>query len=214
MFLYLFRMMLVIASFPLTMFAQFVSGVDSRQEGQNIIITYELKTLEPAEIRVSVSSNGGQSFSAPLQKVSGDVGRGIQAGARQIEWKVLEEFPELVGDAIVFQVEATIDFEIMSPITGKRLRVASKDFDKPMMYDKAKQACADVGYGWRLPSIEELRVIYNELHKKGKADFRPLGYWSVSEYRAVSAWVFYFQHGNPNVSKKNSSLYVRAVKDY
>jgi hypothetical protein len=211
---YLFRMMLIMVLFPLSLFSQFVSGVDSRQEGQNIIITYELKTLEPAEIRVSVSSNGGQSFSAPLKQVSGDVGRGIQAGPKQIIWKVLDELPELVGDAIVFQIEATIDFEIISPTTGKRLRVASKDFDKPMMYDKAKQACTDLGQGWRLPSIDELRVIYIELHKKGKGDFRPLGYWSISEYRAVSSWAFYFHHGNANVSKKNSSLYVRAVKDY
>jgi formylglycine-generating enzyme required for sulfatase activity len=51
------------------------------------------------------STDGGKTFSEPLQKVSGDAGKGISSGQKRIVWNVLEEVPELVGDNIVFMVE-------------------------------------------------------------------------------------------------------------
>jgi formylglycine-generating enzyme len=103
MFRYLF-----IASFLLALgklSAQSVSSVELSQEGKTIVIEYLLEATTPQEILLYFSTDGGKTFSKPLQKVSGDVGKGVTAGKNRIVWNVLEEVPELVSDSIVFMVE-------------------------------------------------------------------------------------------------------------
>jgi uncharacterized protein (TIGR02145 family) len=88
---------------PLLLHAQQVSGVHALQEARDIIIRYGLETSAPVEIQAAVSKDGGKIY-LPLQKVSGHVGKGITKGQKEIVWSVLEEFLELVGEGIVFQV--------------------------------------------------------------------------------------------------------------
>ncbi|NBV13769.1 MAG: hypothetical protein EBS07_06845 [Sphingobacteriia bacterium] len=83
---------------------QQVSGIQHEQSGQNIKVSYTLSSSFPVEIRLEVSTDNGKTFSAPLNKVSGDVGKSITAGQKQIVWRVLEEVPQLVGDGVVFRV--------------------------------------------------------------------------------------------------------------
>jgi formylglycine-generating enzyme required for sulfatase activity len=53
-----------------------------------------------------LSTDNGATWSAPLVKVSGDVGAGIQPGQRSILWDVLAEREKLVGNA-KFKVSAS-----------------------------------------------------------------------------------------------------------
>jgi formylglycine-generating enzyme required for sulfatase activity len=85
--------------------AQSVSRVEMSQEGKTLVVEYVLEGSEPQEILLYVSQDGGKTFSKPLEKVSGDVGKGIAPGNKRMVWNVLEELPELVGDNIVFMVE-------------------------------------------------------------------------------------------------------------
>jgi formylglycine-generating enzyme required for sulfatase activity len=85
--------------------AQSVSSVELSQEGKTMVIEYLLEAESPQEILLYFSTDGGKTFSKPLQKVSGDVGKGVTSGQKRIVWNVLEEVPELVGDNIVFMVE-------------------------------------------------------------------------------------------------------------
>jgi len=85
--------------------AQSVSSVELSQEGKTLVIEYLLKATTPQEILLYFSTDAGKTFSKPLQKVSGDVGKGVTSGQKRIVWNVLEEVPELVGDNIVFMVE-------------------------------------------------------------------------------------------------------------
>ncbi len=75
------------------------------QEGKTLVVEYVLEASEPQEILLYLSHDGGKTFSKPLEKVSGDVGKGVAAGNKRIVWNVLEELPELVGDNVVFMVE-------------------------------------------------------------------------------------------------------------
>ena len=85
--------------------AQSVSRVEMSQVGKTVVLEYVLQASEPQEIAVYLSTDGGKTFSKPLQKVSGDVGKGIVPGNKRMAWNVLEEVPELVGDNVVFMVE-------------------------------------------------------------------------------------------------------------
>ena len=71
-----------------------------------MIISYDLETKTPCKVSLYVSTNGGTSWQGPLKKVSGDIGDKISSGIHNITWNVLEEFEELTGNNIKFQVKA------------------------------------------------------------------------------------------------------------
>ena len=50
----------------------------------------------------------------------------------------------------------------MIEINGKKIEVAEKDFPEALEWSKANKAITDLGEGWRFPSINELKEIYNE----------------------------------------------------
>ena len=50
--------------------------------------------------------DNGATWGTALKNVSGDVGKNIASGEKQITWKVLEEREQLVGDKIKFKVLA------------------------------------------------------------------------------------------------------------
>ena len=93
----------------ITTYAQKVSNVTFRQEQSNIIVSYDLETKTPCKISLFVSIDDGKTWKGPLKKVSGDAGAKIATGNHNITWNVLEEFEELRGDKIKFQVRALED---------------------------------------------------------------------------------------------------------
>jgi tetratricopeptide (TPR) repeat protein len=90
----------------ITTHAQKVSNVSFRQEQSNIIVSYDLETKTTCKISLFVSIDDGKTWQGPLKKVTGDVGAKIASGNHSIIWNVLEEFEELSGDKIKFQVRA------------------------------------------------------------------------------------------------------------
>jgi uncharacterized protein (TIGR02145 family) len=92
-----------------TICAQKVSNIAYRQEQSNIIVSYDLDTKTPCKVSLYVSTNGGDTWQGPLTKVTGDVVDKITSGNKSITWNVLEEFDELRGDKIMFQVRAVGD---------------------------------------------------------------------------------------------------------
>lgn len=86
--------------------AQKVSNISFRQEQSNIVVSYDLDTKTPCKVSLFVSTNDGKTWQGPLTKVTGDVGNKITLGSYSITWNVLEEFEELRGDKIMFQVRA------------------------------------------------------------------------------------------------------------
>jgi formylglycine-generating enzyme required for sulfatase activity len=86
--------------------AQKVSNIRAEQRGQDIVVLYSLETTSPCEVNLLLSQDNGATWSTPLKNVSGDVGKNISAGEKQITWKVLEEREQLVGDNLKFKVIA------------------------------------------------------------------------------------------------------------
>jgi formylglycine-generating enzyme required for sulfatase activity len=84
--------------------AQKVSNIRAEQRGQDIVVLYLLEVTTPCEVNLLLSQDNGATWSAPLKIVSGDVGKNISAGEKQITWKVLEEQESLIGDKMKFKV--------------------------------------------------------------------------------------------------------------
>jgi hypothetical protein len=104
--------------------------------------------------------------------------------------------------------------EIKSPITGERLQVAENDFENGMNWSSAKNACSELGNGWRLPTKSELELIYKELHLLKKGNFEQNYYWSSSENDGDSSWNFGFHEGKANKFMKGVQSCVRAVRAF
>ncbi len=78
--------------------------------------------------------------------------------------------------------------EIKHPNTGEILQVALNDFigdeddERVSSWYEARQACEQLGNGWRLPTKFELKAMYTQLHLNGKGNFRDgYCYWRSSE---------------------------------
>jgi len=93
--------------YPLIYFAQKVNNVEASQQGQNIVVTYDLETEQPCTINLFISTNGGKTWQGPLKQVQGQVGPKTLSGQNSITLFVLNEFNELRGDNIRFKLDAT-----------------------------------------------------------------------------------------------------------
>jgi hypothetical protein len=94
------------------------------------------------------------------------------------------------------------------------LEVMTEDLGK-MKWDEAMKACADLGDGWRLPTKDDLNVLYENKDKIG--GFTNLYYWSSTEDDSkFKAWRQGFNIGNQNcgVNKNKRDYYVRAVRTF
>ena len=101
---------------------------------------------------------------------------------------------------------------IEHPLTGEKLQIANQDFYTEMNWQEAKKACANLGSGWRLPTIEELQEMHEQLHKNGKGNFKSKVYWSGTERDASEAWLFGFYNGMVGYYDKDNPNGVRAVR--
>jgi hypothetical protein len=76
---------------------------------------------------------------------------------------------------------------IGSTVKIGHLEVAQNDIGT-MNHDQAVNACADLGNGWRLPTKEELNILYQNRNKlKGLS--RGLSYWTSSEGDKNYYWI-------------------------
>jgi len=78
-------------------------------------------------------------------------------------------------------------------------------------WEDAKKLCEDLGDDWRLPTREELHLMW--VNKESIGGFDAAYYWSSSEANSSLAWDQYFGNGSQDYYNKNYTYYVRAVRD-
>ncbi len=71
------------------------------------------------------------------------------------------------------------------------------------------------GYSdWFLPSINELFLMYKNLHEKGWGDFKDSFYWSSTQDK-YGAWVVSFYYGNKsNQNRNENAIKTRAIRAF
>jgi len=113
---------------------------------------------------------------------------------------------------------------IGKPIRIEHLEVAQNDFPKQMNWNEAKKACYALGSRWRLPTKDELNLLYTNRKKIG--GFKKIGDWTVTSYYWSStednnyasteyAWRQYFEFdGEQSLGLQTSRFNVRAVRAF
>jgi len=79
-----------------------------------------------------------------------------------------------------------------------------------MNWQEAIIACKKLGPEWRLPTKDELYMLYKNKEEIG--GFANSYYWSSSDYGNFSAWTQYFSYGFQYLNVKFNTYYVRAVR--
>lgn len=110
----------------------------------------------------------------------------------------VEEFIKLLQHQL--KLDVVLPFEIADRRTEKRLT-----------WYEAQVYVKTLGDGWRLPTSEELDLIY-----KSDNDFEEAWYWSSTEFGKL-AWNQYFYNGPMSGTKdyhdKTFHGYVRAIRE-
>ena len=105
----------------------------------------------------------------------------------------------------------------VSTIKIGNLEVMTEDLGQ-MPWEDAKKACADLGDGWRLPTKDELNILYvNKVKIGGFAEDGPDGfayYWSSTENDSNVAEFKYFGLGKHSTHNSDYVFYVRAVRTF
>ena len=94
------------------------------------------------------------------------------------------------------------------------LEVAQYDFPEKMSWQRAESACASLANGWRLPTEDELKNLYQ--NKDKTCCLGDWNYWSSSEYDKCLSAFNHFKK-NPNRTTyygKRFQKYVRAVRGF
>ena len=188
---YILLILLFLHAFTIT--AQKVSNVTFRQEQSTIIISYDLETKTPCKISLFVSTDDGKTWQGALKKVKGDAGNKIVSGNYSITWNVLEEFEELRGDKIKFQVRADAD-DLETVIIGtqewtvKNLNVSTyRNGDIiPEVKDPTKWANLKTG-AW---------CYYNNDPKNGKVYGKLYNWYAVNDPRGLAPEGFHIPSDN------------------
>lgn len=106
------------------------------------------------------------------------------------------------------------NFVIEKNSKGQKLEVAEHDFPNKMNWFDAIEACEKLGDGWRLPTKNELKQMFIQLHQKGLGNFKDKCYLSSSVTPSDNASFYYFGgEGYTGSNYKQFDEYVRAVRD-
>ncbi len=103
---------------------------------------------------------------------------------------------------------------IGNSIKFRNLEIVQFNFPKQMTWDDANIACAKLGDGWRLPTIEELKIIYKI---KDRIDGFENSYpWSstLDEKGYGKDYAFLLSGGESDTKAKTITAGVRAVRSY
>jgi len=107
---------------------------------------------------------------------------------------------------------------IGKPIQIEHLEVAQNDFPKKMTWYEAKKACYALGSRWRLPTKDELNLLYtnkNEIGGFAIGDYWTNGnYWSSTQGNSYGAWVQSLNFGGQSDFNKSDTYNVRAVRAF
>ena len=107
------------------------------------------------------------------------------------------------------QAQASV---IGKPIRLQNFEVAQYDFEEKMTWEKARAKCYRLGKGWRLPTKNELNVMYKNKDRIG--GFANLFYWSSTELGTNFAWIQSFFYGGQNFYDKANANHVRAIRAF
>ena len=149
------------------------------------------------------------------KSASQSIGVGFRGEVKFQNYFLVDDlFKEASG--ICMKLRASKEFIIGRSKDFGYLRIAEHDFQEQMSWLEGINACADLGNGWRLPTIDELKFMY--ANKALIEGFMQTTYWSSTNGFDQSigenaSWFFSFYTGNGMLYYgTNTKMGIRPVK--
>ena len=110
-----------------------------------------------------------------------------------------------VGDVYNDGVHRGVVFEVLEEGLSYKI-VAIRDAEKKLLWSEANEWCKELGEGWRLPSVDEAKILYDALADvnatlvttTGAAPIQNDWYWTADKAENNEfAWTFSMQTGQP-----------------
>ena len=172
----------------------------------------------------NISSYGNQVSFTTLSVGQMGPGGGLvffDKGNNNGGWQYLETATSDQSTGIAWGCDGT-------SIPGTQLTVGSGEANTSLIVAGCNEAsfaakiCDNLSLGgqsdWFLPALDELYLVYKNLHQNGQGNFNgSWGYWSSSDYTTSMAFFINFTNGNYNGLSggyKNISYNVRAVRAF
>ena len=177
-----------------------VRGALQKLDG-NFIITVSILDTKTLEVK------GGadmwiNSIEAAYDSMDNLVARTLKTITAGMTYKIGDRGP---GGGVVFYAQGGAYMEC-GPLLGD---YAWKDAIS------AAENYRGGGYSdWRLPTREELNLVYVNLRRKNLGDMDDNWHWSSTEGNTVYAWAQSFSDGSRGASTKNRTNSVRAVRAF
>ena len=144
--------------------------------------------------------------------ISGKEFKIILFSKEKVDFAVVPKFgDEEIREIVLNEWEKKDNMENEKTILEQHIKFEaySKDLGQHKWED-AKKICEDLGDGWRLPTREELHLMY--IYKDKIGNFAAAYYWSSSESNSNFAWSQFFLNGFQYFNHKYRTSYVRAVR--
>ncbi len=107
--------------------------------------------------------------------------------------------------------DVTKEKQAKSTVKIGNLEIMTEDLGQ-MDWREATKACADLGDGWRLPTRDELNILFENKDKIG--GFANSYYWSSTEYGNDTAWEQSFTTGGQDYFIKTNLGSARSVRAF
>jgi hypothetical protein len=105
--------------------------------------------------------------------------------------------------------------ELKVEIYGMIIEIWEEDLPLKMTKDDAEKACSQLGEGWRLPDLEEMEIIYDELFSENKGNFKSKGSYWISDLTPDDFLMsFDFFEGITQMSTESLKEWVRPVRTF
>ena len=165
-------------------------------------------------IYVFTGDSEKQSTTVPeveVAEVDSDAGANTKTNSENQAGAILKlSIGDTYNDGIIFAVDR-------SNKTGK---IAYMDDEGPMTWNNAMNIHERLGEGWRLPTLDELRLVYKNIGQgaDNRGEFADELYWSATPYDDYQARLLRFSDGNASYHYNSAGTFrkfrVRAVQDF
>ena len=99
------------------------------------------------------------------------------------------------------------------PISFGEIEVYPKDLKNKLTFYQAEELINVIGNGWRLPTLEELRSLYDNFYLQDFGGFVDYIYWASDSDNKFYAWFKDFYNGMEADNWKGYKYKVRLVRN-
>ncbi|MFH6604030.1 TIR domain-containing protein [Maribacter algicola] len=191
---------------------------ENRTPRKRIFIGLLIVALGIAAILFFSKSGNGPKEETPPVINSDTIATQDSVGSPSAETIVPDDEGSTAKLAIGDSYDGGIVFEIAP--SGKTGKIAHQEDAGPMPWQDAMKIDMQLGEGWRLPTLEELQIMYRTIGPGADNSGRFDGglYWSATDYDEYQARLLRFRDGNAsyhyNKAVEGRRFLVRAVRDF